>query len=119
METVNVSVVAEVPAASVTITRTPEFPAEVGVPDMTPVLELSAKPAGRVPLAKVNDLSPDCPEVVTVSENARFKYPVRPVEGVVTESADLTVKESPLLVEIPAKKLLAESLNAVEVIRTW
>ena len=40
--------VAVAPAASVRVTATVDVPAAVGVPEITPVLELIDKPAGRL-----------------------------------------------------------------------
>ena len=57
------------------------------VPLMTPVLELSARPVGRVPLASANTLEPAPPDVDRVNEYGVPVVALSPEVGVVMEMA--------------------------------
>lgn len=61
--------------ASTTCTTKDELPAAVGVPEITPVAALKARPAGRDPPARLNVKGAVPPEAVSVVEYATPTWP--------------------------------------------
>ena len=59
------SIVADLPSVSAAVTVNVELPKAVGAPARTPVVELSVKPAGRVPTVTVYDRAPVPPVATT------------------------------------------------------